>query len=470
MKRLSAISALAMLVLFVFSGCNLVGNLFAPRGTTVSGLSDSLVSFPESLSRRTDTATQSSGTVAPMSDETLDSVIDYVDYVYRPVRNSFNPLAQAAIDVTNELLGEVESAVLSNENVMGILESEGEFSGYNDDETEAYQVTLDTSTGADVYTVQIWKAADGAWRKDLHMQFQESGDGYKGALTIRNTESGAEEGELYQIDFDADDPDYGKLTEVRGVNIDGDDPNDPDDNVNIPTRLWVQAFEQNDRFHVNATIHYTEIQIEDQTAFGSCFMDELDNDRATDNVTASYIYQGIAAASEGEDRGAVSLALVPSNVTGTDTIFTTYAYGEIYKRAIGEWVRSNPQLDSGDDLIPAVNNILGNVTDPAVVSIDDQSDNADIFTALEEVRDFLISDGSSAPDLDAILFVVEVVNPAYYTADGGFVGSDTLNTPTWADELTGSSNPFAGQIDVAADQISSAAFTVTMPENTPPDF
>jgi hypothetical protein len=465
-NRIAKVLALAMVAGVVLSGCNL-GGLFSRDGETVSGLAESLVSFPASLAND-GSSSQRAQSFSPMATGDPSTVIEYVDYVYRPVRDSFNPLAQAAIDVTNQLLASVEESVLSNSEVMGVLEAQGVISGYNDDNTEAYKVELDTESGTDVYTVQIWDTSGDTAQKTLHMTFQESGEGYKGELTIRDTSANAEEGEIYNVQFDANDAEFGKVTEVRGVNLESDDPNDSDDDQNIPTKIWVKAFEKDSKFYVNANIHYTQIQIEDQTAFGSYFMDELENGRTDSNVVASYIYQGIAGTTE--DQGAVSLALVPSNESDDTDVFAEHAYGEIYKRAIGNWVRDNPEIESGVFLIPTINDILFQVSNPQVSSIDDQTSDDDIFTALGEVRDYLASGGSSTTDLDAVLFVVDVVNPGYYSSEAGFVGTDTLNKPSWADELTGTSDPFVGDIEVSAGDIAATDFTVTMPEPASPDF
>jgi hypothetical protein len=191
-------------------------------------------------------------------------------------------------------------------------------------------------------------------------------------------------------------------------------------------------------------------------------MDVLENGRTDSNVVASYVYQGIASTAEDKDQGAVSLALVPSNEPDDTDVFVDYAYGEIYKRAIGAYVVNDSAL------MTDINNMLSAAGSSTTVSAG--STPSDVFGALEEIRAWADSAGQDTSTLDSVLFVVDVVNPGYYNSVEGFIGSDTLNTPSWADELTGTGDPFVGDIEVSAGSIAAADFTVTMPEPATPDF
>ena len=462
-QRIARILSVAMAAAVVLSGCNLIGGIVG-RGDTVEGVKDALVQFPESLTKSsTSSQMQSLGSVAPQATEA--EVIDYVGYVYAPVREHYNPIAQGAIDFTVEMLTAVEDNILSNGVIMNRLDNRGEVSGYEDGETSAYRVI---KPAANTYTVELWAQSDGAWQKNIDLTVEPSGDGWKGTIIARNTDDPAKN-TLYRVDFDENDADFGKVTELRAVDLEVYDAADPDRDENVPTKLWIQAFEKDDKFSVNAAVNYTHIDIEDDSDFGDLFLDEIDSAKTTeDGIVASYIYQGVASLTE--DQGAVSLALVPGDVDDNSTIFDEYAYGEIYKRAIGEWVRTNPEVDDqGTKLIAVVNDILSQITNPQIDSIDASSSDDDVFLALEDVRDYLEAGGSSTADLDAILFVVEVVNPGYYTSQG-FQGTSRLATPDWASDLADSQEDFNGDVEVTAAGIAADDFTVTMPEPATPDF
>ncbi|NBC28570.1 MAG: hypothetical protein GVY29_01095 [Spirochaetes bacterium] len=461
MNRIAKVLAAAMLVAIVFSGCNLIGGLVG-RGDTVEGVKDALVQFPESLTKSsTSSQMQSLASVVPQATDA--EVIDYVGYVYAPVREHYNPIAQGAIDFTVEMLTAVEDNILSNGVIMNRLDNQGEVSGYEDGETSAYRVT---KPAADTYTVELWAQSDGAWQKNIDLTIEPSGDGWKGTIIARNTDDPAKN-TLYQVDFDENDADFGKVTELRAVDLEVYDADDPERDENVPTKLWIQAFEKDDTFSVNAAVNYTHVDIEDSSDFGDLFLAEIDGGETTeDGIVASYIYQGVASLTE--DQGAVSLALVPGNVDDNSTIFDTYAYGEIYKRAIGNWVRTNPELEPGVSLIPAINAYLDLAGNP-VADISDSSTDDEVFAALEAIRDWADAQGEDTSDLDAILFVVEVVNPGYYTSTG-FVGTAQLATPDWAADLADSQDDFTGSVEVTAAGIAADDFTVTMPEPVAPNF
>lgn len=466
MKRTGIISLTLLLAAILLSGCNLVGGLVGGNDT-VEGLADSLVSFPDSLAGDTTSAqVQSASTVEPQADAT--ATLDYVDYVYTPVRDAYNPIAQSAIDFVAETLQSLEENVLSNGFLMNRLDNQGVISGYEENDTRAWRVTKDEG---EIYTVELWAQTDGVWTKELHMDVESSGEGWKGTIVARGGDNDSGNRPLYEVVFDANDPDRGKITTLRAVDLQSYDAADPQRSENVPTKLWMEAFEAEDTFSVNAAINYTHIDIEDASPFREEFLDVIENDGSdgftSSNLVASYVYQGIASLTA--DRGAVSLALVPSNVDSNESIFTDFSYGSIYTQAIGDWTRTNPNVDdAGENLINAVNWYLARAGNP-VPDISTASTDAEVFAAFEAIRDWADSAGEDTSDLDAILFVVEVVNPGYYISTG-FVGTAALETPSWAGELAASQNDFNGSVGVTAQEIAGDGFSVQMEGPAEPDF
>jgi len=424
-------------------------------GSAVGGLGDALLGFPAALAEPS--ATFSYVTESFSIKTTPADITGYLDYLYRPVRSTYNPLAAQAIGFVDNLLEGVETNIFGNQVVMAALADTGEWASYNQAETEAYRVTQSALT----YTVEIWKTVDAQGLKILDLEFTDTGSNYRGTAIAVSDTLGLSERPTYQVDFDTADAVLGKYVELRAVNI-----QPVTSAANIPRKLWLKAWQDGDGFFVSANIHYVQVDIETTSPFRTQFMEQLGAPAA--DVQASYIYRG--AVDVTTDHGGVSLGLVPASVGTTDTatLFTDYSIGAIYKTAIAAWIRTNPTIttSTGDQaLITVINDILVFYGQDAL-AINTGSNEADIFTALQAVKAILDGGGASSADLDAILFVVKVVNPGYYDGTAGFVGTEELGKPSWAADVPA----LSGDVGVSAAAIADAAFTVTMPPPAHPDF
>ena len=220
----------------------------------------------------------------------------------------------------------------------------------------------------------------------------------------------------------------------------------------------------------DAMVHYEWVDIEDDSPFRDQFMKVINNETSVtegENVTAAYVYQGTA--DKDADHAAVRLAFVPTGAGDQSDPFTNYSYGAIYKRVIADWIRTDPIVageetsdNTEDDVyaIQAINYYLDEET------IDDESTDEEIFTALEDARDAMIAAGSYDGGLDGIVFIVEVVNPGYFDQDG-FVGTESYNKPDWATEIT---TGFSSNTPVSAAEIAQNSFLFVMPGDEAPLF
>ena len=107
----------------------------------------------------------------------------------------------------------------------------------------------------------------------------------------------------------------------------------------------------------------------------------------TDSVKVSYIYCGFVDIET--NHAGVSLALVLQSVTTVDTVCTTYSIGELYKRSIANWFRSD--LDTQDvspqKPIAVLNSMLADAGSNLTITTDSIPDQ--IFTALESIKSYL---------------------------------------------------------------------------------
>ena len=284
--------------------------LFAGGGDEITGLADSLIDIPSALVN------------AEVGTSSVADVPAYLDYLYKPVRNTYNPLALSAIRYVESLLEAVEANIFGERSIRRALDTDGSWAGKNKAKTEAYRVTKHQLN----YTVEIWKTVDSQWLKTLHLDFYKAGEVYRGTATAVDDTSGLTERPTYKVIFDTNDASYGQVTELRATNINFADGADP----NIARKLWLKAWQLDRDFFITANIHYTHIDIESQSPFYEEFMAELGKQSPAENVKASYIYRG--SVDVDTEHAGVSLALVPQTVSSVDTVFSVYSIGEMYLR------------------------------------------------------------------------------------------------------------------------------------------
>ena len=417
---------------------------------TMAGLAEALIEFPAAL-----VTSQADASRVTIKETTAEGITSYLDYLYKPVRSTYNPLALSAVEFVETVLDAVETKIFAEGSIRRALETSGSWTVKNNTNTEAHRVTRSEGD----YTVETWKIIDSAWLKTLHLEFGEAAGAYRGTVIAVKDTPGLSERPIYEVTFDTNDATFGQVTEVRAVKIKYDDGIHP----NIARKLWLKAWQTDNDFFVAANIHYTHVNIQTDSPFYDEFMTELGQQAGTDTVNASYIYRG--SVDIDTEQGAVSLALVPEGLAGVETVFTDYSIGELYKRAISDWVRTDPDAESTptQKLISVINNIL---TAVGADLIDTTSTDDEIFAALEATKSYLDSAGQSSNDLNAILFVVKAVNPGYYDAISGFVGTEALNKPTWAGDVPAHDQ----SIDVSAAVIAADTYTVVMPAPAEPDF
>ena len=435
-----------------FTSC---GDLFTggDEEDEMTGLAEALIDFPASM-----VSSEAGTTGVSIKTTTSADILTYLDYFYKPVRTTYNPIAQRAVSFVEAILESVETNIFAEPAIRRALTRSGSWSGKNGSNTEAYRATKNELD----YTVEVWKIVDSSWLKTLHLDFTKAGSVYSGTAIAVDDTAGLTERPTYEVKFDTNDASYGQITEVRAVNIrlyDGVNPN-------VARKLWLKAWQVNDDFFVAANVHYTHVNLETQSPFYTEFMAEIGQQAGTDNVKVSYVYRG--AVDIATNHGGISLALVPQTLATVDNVFTDYSIGELYTRAISDWIRTDP--DTADTppqkLITVLNSILTAAGVPAAEFISTSSTDAEIFSALSKIQFYLQETGQSSDDLNAVLFVVKAVNPGYFDAVTGFVGTEALNKPSWAGDVPA----YSQSIDVTAAAIAADAYTITMPSPSEPDF
>ena len=133
-----------------------------------------------------------------------DGILTHVGYIYEPIRQYYNPLAEAGVELAREFVTSVENDIFSDQAVMDQLNELGTINAYDtgsaETATEAYAVAKDNDT----YTVEVWSRSNttDAWIKVLYMTIAPSGSSYKGTITIRTGDEGTPEGQLFKVDYD----------------------------------------------------------------------------------------------------------------------------------------------------------------------------------------------------------------------------------------------------------------------------
>lgn len=439
--------AILMMVfsVLIVSGCK------QPNFQPIVVLSEVLPTFPASMSSQT-------RGISPR-ETTAPEVIDYIGYVYAPVRETYNPLADQALAYINELFSTLDSDVFDSYYIMRDLNDKGICKGTSADQSEKYFITKVDNA----YTVQLWKLVDRVWVKTLHLTLTKSESDYSGTAYARAASVSSDRTE-YRLDFNTADPDYSQVVEISAINIEPDDAAEEE----IPRKLWLKAWEKDSAFFIAANVFYIRVNIEENSPYRTQFMALLEGDDP-DNIKGSYMYTAaVSLAAEGTEYAGANLALVGESVTDNTAIFTDNSVGALYKEGIAAWLRTDPDNSSGGKIVTDINAILVNGGQSAYVIADPATaTTADIFTALRKTKDLLDLSATANAELDAVLFVVKLVNPGYYDATG-FIGTEELDKPDWAAQVP--AFPEESAISPTAADIAADTFTVTMPQDTEPNF
>ena len=433
MKRQFRILAFGLLLVAALSMSGCI--LFPGYRKAAFGLAEALVKMPGAITKRIDATT--SNYIAPRSS---NAVIASLQGIYTPVRDNYNEIANNAIEFTRDLLASIDLELFGNRRLVNYLEENGEFV-FNDG-SQAWQIT---QTGT-VYTVAGWEKVAGVWYPTIYITFTQDGDHLFGEVVAIDTPEDSDS-PTYRIVFDNADADFqgAMTTELEAVNLDYSNISE----FNIPTKLWLRAYAQGEVFQIATSVYYTDVNLEDNQDIQPYLMglieDPLNAPYVPDElgITGLYQYRGTFQVNAEVDRGMIDLALVPGYTDpATTDEFTEYSVGALWKEAIAEWIRGDAAL------LDAINAAAG--SDLHALSITDE-----IFTVLVNYQATL--GAGESDDLDNILFVVLLTNPAYFDNqfDDSFVGTAELNTPDWASEL-----PNVTPLDIERDQLTMPNLTV----------
>ena len=409
---------MALLIAVSLGGCWLFGV------DNRMGLADALVTLPSSI-----TPAPSGPSSAYGAPRGVAEVIAHVQGLYAPIRDTYNLIASEAIEFTRDLLDRIDTDIFANGDLMDYLDENGSFAADTTDDLGRVVVWEVTKSGSD-YTVAGWKdySVD-EWRQILYASFTQTGNRLTGYAVVAQDKALADRA-LFRVEFDNADPDEGKVIILEAVEIDDDS-----EVRNIPTALWLKAFQKGDEFHIAASVYYEDVDVE-SGALEQHYMDVLNNGQngafVVDGtgVHGAYIYNGAFELLGTEDRGAVNLALVPANYAGAD-YFSAYSVGAVYRNSIGAWVLS----PADSTILDAINAVPGlpypgmtSTSTPTPTEIDQ------IFANLLYIQANIPEPSS---ELDNVLFATQLTNPGYFDSSETetFVGTADLNTPGWAATL-----------------------------------
>ena len=438
---------------FIFwAGCSLDQQDDPGADTSDSGISSALLVFPSSLS---------AGTSSKSVKTASTGILEELNGLYSPVRDFYNPLAETAIGFVKEVLSDVETNILDNDALLAELDANGSWSALNDEGTESYAVTL----VAGLYTLTIDDTTVAPVRRNLYLEFTQTGDEYDGFVIARD----AEHSVLYRADFNTNDPELGSVTELYAIDLDNSDPAVSPNEID---RLWLKAWQIGNDFYVNANIRYLRADIEPEAATHSFFYDyvmgQLEGSggawSGTPLFNGNYVYRCVAKTDS--DIGAVSLSLVPEDDISTDNavLFDDYSIGQIYENAVCDWFTATDGDYTDSTIVADMNNsgfamssIYNSQHDGSAITATGLT-NAEVFLYLSDYRNFLAAAGAdnAVAAIDSIIFVTDLTNPGYFDSTG-FQGTASNNTPTptWAAELPAE----AGTIAFSAADMATAAFS-----------
>lgn len=462
MKR-SGMVVVALILVLGLASCGIFPG--AEQGIDLTGLTPEI---PGVIARggapAPDSAgTQSFGRLASTTDQEL---LDELSSVYQPVWNQYNVIGVEAIQFVDDLLAGIEENIFDAPVLRRRAES-GEILviEYTEADDRPAVIRVAFTQASNTWVIEQWRTdaitnpGDPQLVKNLHVTLVQSAEGDSGTITVRDLAEAAEVRTTWAVDFSTD-PDGNASVVLRGDQLDYDDPTDPEDNLNIPSRIWLEAAEADDRFVVTGNISYAMVDPPDTLAFRDEYLSVLNGGSVPDgDLSANYLYRAVVNTET--DNASIELALVPADYAGTD-FFSEYSVGAVYREAIGNWVLASDGEDP--DYVAALNAALS--LDPPLTSA---SSVADVFDALEA----LAAAEPDNADLAGVLFAVKLTNPAYLepTFVGGepsgqlvaTAGMGTAAIPDWADEVA----PPADLLPPTPEFVNGTGFSVVMPEDVP---
>jgi len=377
------------------------------------------------------------------------TIFNTISLLYSPIRDEFNPLAAQALDYTKNIFFLIDENIFHNRPVMAKINRDNLLeTDFDDNGTEG---RLRISKNESTYTVELWQKNDTAWDKALYVEFTLTNTVYTGTLYTALPVQGSAEKILYKIDFNTADV-CGHSMVISIINLEYAE----NGSENIPSRIWLKVCKSGNRFYAAGNRYSLNVNIGRDMDFSNEVMDQLYDGEyvpGTTVVNANYIYTAAVDLTSGN--GAASVALVPETDNRTAEIFDIYSVGNIYREAVAQWIKNT----TDPDLIQIINDIL---TDAGEVLISKDSSTNAIFEALQQVKEYLGE--QSDETLDGILFVVQLVNPGYFSGESGFTGNDLINTPSWAADVP---NFYPFPI-LSAAALAADAFLFAIPDENPP--
>lgn len=354
-------------------------------------LSSSYVDIPDCISK------SESASRAETEDETIENI-------YETIRETIGVCEQIAID-----MGELVDII--RENVIA-QSDEGDWTNPDPDSDDPSRVVWGPDDSGYDHKVELYFIKDGVIEeRALVAHLSWVGDTAKGIIVwdMSKTKSDTPETVKLMVEFDG----TGQKKTMRIVALDLGSAD-----TGEPVSVEVNAQTENGILSLSGAYYIPKLGIDD------------DDDTKTEARTYSFVVSGYDLDGKGGDKvnkAVLKLAIPPATLDSAATMFTDYSVREVF---LG-WMTDKIKRDT-------------DATTFAIWKSEASLDAATISDMTNTQTEKLLTHYATAdPDnaeLKSMLFVLKLVNPAYFTSDGFFGTYDgtskgtLIGVPAWMDD------------------------------------
>lgn len=332
---------------------------------------------------------------------------DTVTAIYNAIRDTIGAVEQIAI-TQGELVDAINEDVLSNGD-------EGDWPNPNPTQTDPCRVKwMADTTGYDhvVYVYFKDTSIEGSEEKLVVLaRLSWVGNRAKGRIIWNMENAPLNNGQKTKLDVTFDGTTDNKTMDIKAVNLTQTKTDDP-------VSVQVTSSVQDGVFKVSGSYYIPYLKPDS-------------NNAATEARTYSFVVTGYDAEGKGgdqKDKAILKLAVPPAALTDTSTMFTSYSVREVYLT----WITEKIKRDF------AGNTTVYNAWKSAVPAITATSISTMTNSDVEKVLEYYAQTDPNNTDLVNMMYILKLVNPAYFTTDGFFgtfdgTGKGTLAAvPDWA--------------------------------------
>ncbi|MDA3900347.1 MAG: hypothetical protein PF637_07490 [Spirochaetes bacterium] len=348
-------------------------------------LEESIINLPDSISK-------------VESRSTSDSI---ADEVYEGIRGTIG-----MIEGFSELAQEITYSI--QENILDSGESSGDWDNSGGAADEPARVTWKPDpTGEYDTIVDVYALYEGEPKMNMRVLLSATDTGYRGSI-ILDARYIPDEPNTFKLQVDFDGTETIKTLDIYAVDLSDED----EEEVGSPTTVWIEATEDGNGVISLKGSYYTPVV----------------DPKLYVNDPKARVYSFTAVAKI-DANAVLKLALPHADVTDTDTLWDEYSVSAVVKDL--HYPELKDSLSEGGLTVSALEEHT---------KLDFEGETIESLTDgdIDALLKWFAGEESDV-DLDAFIFITELVNPAYYSPDGflgTFNGSEgTLSSaPAWAPE------------------------------------